>query len=369
MLDKFYVVFIKKPQKDGKFSEHPAGRFISHNGHMLLLEDYHGLLSRVLKSGQMGHNELSLLDSLKKNPYFRVVSYSDLHKSPTEPAPEERSVFEYHHGKEKPKLIEFINGIPHSDGVQLPQHEIDTIRDNVSSGNASIKYRFNKLEQSIKKMEKVFENLIKSDEDTAKLTAAFAYLREKGKTDPEAAEHAKIFTKLVYQDLMAPEVGSKRALEDFLSRPRGGVHVMMDGNDFKSINDNFGHKAGDDAIKMFAKTLRNAADAAAPGQCKVFRAGGDEFAAHFPSMEHAAKFLRQVHQNLDAVPPLAGTHKLSMSFGLGNTLQVADEALKKAKDQKMNPQDNTQRRFEPGKVPNLAHSLVPGSEGPIPISS
>jgi len=49
--------------------------------------------------------------------------------------------------------------------------------------------------------------------------------------------------------------------------------IMIDVNDFKSINDTFGHDAGDDALKIFAKLL----DSCVEEGDFIARFGGDEF--------------------------------------------------------------------------------------------
>jgi len=123
--------------------------------------------------------------------------------------------------------------------------------------------------------------------------------------------------------------------------------------------------SGDGAIKAFGTAAREAADEATPGVGKLFRNGGDEFVAHFPSHEHAAAFSRALSQKLEKVAPVGGAHKLSMSFGFGPDMATADKALYEAKKQKVNPQG--QRAFKVGQVPNLAHSLMPGHEGPLPL--
>ena len=69
----------------------------------------------------------------------------------------------------------------------------------------------------------------------------------------------------------------KRLKEEILRSQRQGYPlclVVFDLNEFKQINDRFGHAAGDDVLKAFAETLRKVAretDVAA-------RLGGDEFA-------------------------------------------------------------------------------------------
>jgi len=61
------------------------------------------------------------------------------------------------------------------------------------------------------------------------------------------------------------------------------VLALFDLNDFKAINDGFGHSVGDKALQVVAKRLPNHL----PGGAKISRVGGDEFAAVF-SCERAA---------------------------------------------------------------------------------
>ena len=62
-----------------------------------------------------------------------------------------------------------------------------------------------------------------------------------------------------------------RAIED--ARQVAVIYVDLDG--FKRVNDAFGHQAGDEVLRAFARAMREAV----PGECAVARLGGDEFAA------------------------------------------------------------------------------------------
>ncbi|WP_041054907.1 GGDEF domain-containing protein [Vibrio owensii] len=62
--------------------------------------------------------------------------------------------------------------------------------------------------------------------------------------------------------------------EEFLhSMKNGGSLITIDGNKIKSINDNFGHKVGDLAIKLIANALTKSSNK----DDYVIRIGGDEF--------------------------------------------------------------------------------------------
>lgn len=58
---------------------------------------------------------------------------------------------------------------------------------------------------------------------------------------------------------------------DSLSYPQ--VVIAADVNNLKTINDTYGHAAGDVLLKTFAEALKEAC----PGNSHIFRVGGDEF--------------------------------------------------------------------------------------------
>lgn len=57
----------------------------------------------------------------------------------------------------------------------------------------------------------------------------------------------------------------------------------MDLDNFKSVNEALGHQAGDDAIRLYSRTVKDVL-------CKfgeVYRRGGDEVVAFAPGLDHA----------------------------------------------------------------------------------
>ena len=64
------------------------------------------------------------------------------------------------------------------------------------------------------------------------------------------------------------------AVNDLISTSEGGAFLMIDMDNFKAINDRYGHIAGDDTLKMFAETLRKFS----VEDDVLCRIGGDEFA-------------------------------------------------------------------------------------------
>ncbi|MEO1498847.1 MAG: diguanylate cyclase [Planctomycetota bacterium] len=120
--------------------------------------------------------------------------------------------------------------------------------------------------------------------------------------------------------------------------------IMADIDRFKSINDTFGHQAGDEAIMTFARLLKSL--------CRsgdlVARYGGEEFAVLCADCNNAtaAKRAEQIRKKLSetAHSYLGGRH-ITASFGVtelqtGDTpetmLRRADRGLLQAKDQGRN---------------------------------
>ncbi|WP_374333999.1 diguanylate cyclase [Aestuariivirga sp.] len=74
--------------------------------------------------------------------------------------------------------------------------------------------------------------------------------------------------------------------------------IIADIDHFKSINDRYGHPAGDDVLKWFAKILSSNVK----GRDTVARYGGEEFAIVMPAtpLENATKVASQIKAQLDA---------------------------------------------------------------------
>ncbi|TWT42520.1 diguanylate cyclase domain-containing protein [Botrimarina hoheduenensis] len=120
--------------------------------------------------------------------------------------------------------------------------------------------------------------------------------------------------------------------------------IMSDIDRFKSINDTFGHQAGDEAIMTFAKILKT--------MCRsgdlVARYGGEEFAILCADCNNAtaAKRAETIRKKLSETPhSYLGGKNITASFGVtelqtGDTpetlLRRADRGLLQAKDQGRN---------------------------------
>jgi diguanylate cyclase (GGDEF)-like protein len=120
----------------------------------------------------------------------------------------------------------------------------------------------------------------------------------------------------------------------------GGALLMIDADNFKSINDQFGHDAGDEALTIIARSIRTILRA---GDL-VGRMGGEEFAVYLPEVDQrnaeaiAERIRRSV--NLAAFAPDGQQRSLSVSVGgvafegtagFSDLFRIADQRLYGAK--------------------------------------
>lgn len=118
--------------------------------------------------------------------------------------------------------------------------------------------------------------------------------------------------------------------------------LMVDIDHFKQINDTYGHKVGDDALKQVAHVLRGNTRA----EDAVCRFGGEEFLLICPdiTLEQAYQKAEKLRQNVASIPVQVGNDKtmhLTVSIGVASKkpalpnveslLQLADKRLYAAK--------------------------------------
>lgn len=114
--------------------------------------------------------------------------------------------------------------------------------------------------------------------------------------------------------------------------------ILIDLDDFKSINDTYGHTVGDEVLKAFANYMQSSVDE--QGLC--FRYGGEEFMVILPSKNIDDAI--QLAENLrvkQAIQETACGRPVTMSAGItaftpniqspNQLIEIADHALYKAK--------------------------------------
>lgn len=122
--------------------------------------------------------------------------------------------------------------------------------------------------------------------------------------------------------------------------------IMLDADHFKTVNDTYGHDAGDRVLVEFARTLRDALRM----EDLVFRLGGDEFLVVCPNtdLDGGLKVAQRIHEAVSELRVPAGdSHWLgSASIGvatripamnhLDELVQLADRGVYLAKQQGRN---------------------------------
>ena len=135
--------------------------------------------------------------------------------------------------------------------------------------------------------------------------------------------------------------GFEAALDEMLAAGvRSGAVVVLDIDNFKRINDGYGHPAGDRVIVELARTL----DRSAIGGARLARFGGEEFVVLLSHVDEATAecWAESMRSGLGTVGPAAGLpHPITASFGVSRVpdfrtgmaaaLKAADAALYVAK--------------------------------------
>lgn len=124
-------------------------------------------------------------------------------------------------------------------------------------------------------------------------------------------------------------------------RSDDGMFLLVDVDRFKSINDTYGHPAGDRALRQVVSAMQDAVR----GEDTIGRLGGEEFGVFLPRTNLAlgrliSERLRIAVENMEFSPRDGEVHPISISIGMTRTareddlsdlLARADAALYKAK--------------------------------------
>jgi diguanylate cyclase (GGDEF)-like protein len=149
--------------------------------------------------------------------------------------------------------------------------------------------------------------------------------------------------------------GFDERAREALRRQAAAAIVMCDLDQFKRLNDEKGHDAGDRALCLFAEVLRQGLR---PSDL-VARLGGEEFALVLPgcTADQAGRALARVAQTLAAELEKAAVPPFTASFGvasfptqgekLEDLLRLADTALYQSKREGRNRITLCERRSRP----------------------
>ena len=173
-----------------------------------------------------------------------------------------------------------------------------------------------------------------------------------------------LFNHRRFQEVMSVEVERARRYGHEMGL------IMLDIDDFKQVNDTYGHLQGDLVLREVARVLRlSSREIDEPA-----RYGGEEMAVALPQtdLEGAFQFAERVRKAVEAlefpVPSGAGVLKVTASFGVAS-LAAADHADKDALvaaadaalyQAKRSGKNRTERANGPGRRRRGVHGVVSG---------
>jgi diguanylate cyclase (GGDEF)-like protein len=164
---------------------------------------------------------------------------------------------------------------------------------------------------------------------------------------------SKDSTERLKRELTLKDLASKDALTDLLNRRSGEqllkqyddemlskkslCLIMLDIDNFKNINDTYGHAGGDEILKSSSQLLKSKARSTD----SVVRWGGEEFLILVPdaNLNAAVEFAERIrnsiaqhqHQALGFITASFGVAELQAGESTASLLNRADKALYKAK--------------------------------------
>lgn len=114
----------------------------------------------------------------------------------------------------------------------------------------------------------------------------------------QAEETKKTLEILANEDSLTA-LWNRRYMEEYIekgnNRQNAGVFMLLDMDNFKKVNDNYGHLMGDNVLVAFARTLKECAGV----ENSVCRIGGDEFVV-FLNDAYSEQEIREIARNLIA---------------------------------------------------------------------
>jgi diguanylate cyclase len=176
-------------------------------------------------------------------------------------------------------------------------------------------------------------DLEKSQRQIERLKSNLAAAEAQGLSDPLTG----LKNRRSFDITLAAEIAATRTSSQPLCL------IMADIDHFKSINDRYGHPAGDDVLKWFSRILQNNMK----GRDTVARYGGEEFAIILPqtALDNAVNLASQIRRQLEStlwkkpgapntmlrITASFGVAKLADGEGTSGIIQRADAKLYESK--------------------------------------
>lgn len=151
---------------------------------------------------------------------------------------------------------------------------------------------------------------------------------EEGERLHDLNEQERVQAKVAGEDI-AGALNTTAYADEYAAGHLKAAQVFSDLDDFKRVNDTFGHAAGDQAIKAFGSSLVKHF-----GEGNVFYRGGDEFVAQHDDPAQARALMEQVRDDMAKFQVKGGVEKgerrqqtgVGLSYGVGPVSEHVNEA-------------------------------------------
>ena len=268
----------------------------------------------------------TFLEVLNKSGNTEVIDLSKKHSYLFSNAQQEEILSDTCFGLIKKGLEEFVKT---NDNLKFISDETAINIDNIKKDYESIDTR-QVLQAFDSFQSKIFKELQAADETIAKLKLEVERLERESNIDPLTKAHNR---RVLIKDLEEVlSFGKDKDIDMHL--------VMFDADDFKKINDSFGHIAGDKTLIFLSKLIQNSLRRGT----RIYRYGGEEFVVilNRTSLEEATKIVDRIIKETCDSKLLYKNHDIHLTLSAGlcshkqnisaeELLDRADKALYDAK--------------------------------------
>lgn len=133
-------------------------------------------------------------------------------------------------------------------------------------------------------------------------------LREMAQVDP--------LTKLYNRRYM------KKCLDGAKNVETSGFLAMVDIDDFKQINDHYGHAAGDEVLIFVSNAMKTAC-----GECNVARWGGEEFLIYSEKNENGADLMEALREKIATEPVQWEKNTIPVTITVGVSVRKKNQSV------------------------------------------
>lgn len=260
----------------------------------------------------------TFVEMLQKNGDAELIDLSKKHSYLFSNAGQEELISETCFGLVKKGIEEFVKS---NDTLKSISDEttsnIDTIKKDYDSVDTrQVLQAFDNFQS------KILQELQVADETIAKLKLEVERLERESNIDPLTKAHNRRVLVKDLEEILS--FGKDKDMDMHL--------VMFDADDFKQINDSFGHIAGDKTLIFLSKLIQNSLRRGT----RIYRYGGEEFVVilNRTSYEEACKIVERIIKETCDSKLLYKNHDihLTLSAGMCSHQQnmSADELLEKA---------------------------------------